>query len=148
VVDGFYLYSGRSFFVALPYHRGIIMARILAIASAGAVGSLARYWLSALVQRWTGSPFPWGTFAVNIMGSFLFGLIWTLAEERLVISSETRIILLTGFMGAFTTFSTFAFETGIYVRDSRWPMVFANIAAQIVIGIAAMLIGMGVGRQF
>ena len=64
------------------------MARILAIAGAGAVGSLARYWLSAVVQHWSGSLFPWGTFMVNIIGSFLFGLIWTLAEERLVISAE------------------------------------------------------------
>jgi fluoride exporter len=124
------------------------MARILAIAAAGAIGSLARYWLSALVQRWTGSPFPWGTFAVNIIGSFLFGLIWTLAEERLAISAETRIIVLTGFMGAFTTFSTFAFETSMFVRDSQWLLVAGNIAAQILVGITAVLIGMRVGQIF
>lgn len=124
------------------------MARVLAIAAAGAVGSLARYWLSALVQRWAGTPFPWGTFAVNIIGSFLFGLIWTLAEERLVISTEMRIMLLTGFMGAFTTFSTFAFETGLFVRDSQWMLVFGNIAAQIIIGISAVLLGIRVGQFF
>lgn len=123
------------------------MIRILGIAAAGAAGSLARYWLSALVQRWMASPFPWGTFAVNILGSFLFGLVWTLAEERLVISTETRIIILTGFMGAFTTFSTFAFETQVFLRDSQWLLMLGNIAAQIVVGLIAVFLGITAGKR-
>lgn len=124
------------------------MGNMLALALAGAIGTLSRYWLSALVQRWIGTAFPWGTFAVNMLGSFLFGLVWSLAEERKLLSAEVRVIVLTGFMGAFTTFSTFAFETAAYLRTSQWTLAVANIVAQLVVGLLAMIAGMNVSRQF
>lgn len=124
------------------------MKDLVWIALAGAVGSVARYGVSGVVQRFSGERFPWGTFAVNAIGCFLFGLVWMLAEDRLVISGRARLIILTGFMGAFTTFSTFAFETSRMLDDSQWFNAAANVAAHNVVGISFVLIGMAIGRLF
>lgn len=118
------------------------------LAVAGALGTLCRYGMSGLVQRICGERFPWGTFAVNMSGCFLFGLIWTLAEERLVISGQTRFILLTGFMGAFTTFSTFAFETSGFLQESQWLPAAGNAFGQLVVGVLFVFLGYAVGRLF
>lgn len=101
--------------------------KLLGIAVAGALGTLARYGLSGLVQRVHQSTFPWGTFAVNSLGCLLFGVVWTLAEERLLISGETRIILLVGLMGGFTTFSSYAYETSALLRDAEWMLAAGNL---------------------
>jgi fluoride exporter len=118
------------------------------LAVAGTLGTWARFGLSGAVSQWTGGMSPYGTLAVNVLGSFLFGVVWTLAEERALISAETRLIILVGFMGAFTTFSTFAFETGQLLRDAEWLKAGLNLLAQNVVGIAALLLGLAVGRQF
>ncbi|HEY4707465.1 MAG TPA: fluoride efflux transporter CrcB [Thermodesulfobacteriota bacterium] len=122
------------------------MHKLVLIALAGAAGTLARYFLGGLVQRLYGGAFPWGTFAVNISGTFLFGFVWSLAEERLVISGEARAVVLVGFMGAFTTFSTFMFETGELLRDSQFALAFGNIALQNVVGIIFLILGLAAGR--
>src|SRR5689334_21872186 len=111
------------------------------LAVAGAVGTLLRYALGGALQRWIGSDFPWGTLTVNALGCFLFGLVWMMAEERLLISGQTRFILLTGFMGAFTTFSTFAFETTGFLRDSQWLLAAANLLGQNALGLACVFLG-------
>lgn len=116
------------------------------LALAGAAGTLSRYALSGFVQWFSGEKFPWGTLAVNVVGCFLFGLIWTLAEDRLVIAGQTRFIILTGFMGSFTTFSTFGFETGEFLRDSQYWQVAGNLLANNVLGILAVLLGIAFGR--
>lgn len=122
------------------------MTKLLLIALAGGVGTLARYGMGSLVHRIFGTAFPWGTISVNLLGSFLFGLVWTLATERLVISTEARIIILTGFMGAFTTFSTFMFETGELVRGGQWLLAGGNLLLQNVIGLAAVFGGIAIAR--
>lgn len=123
-----------------------MFTKIILIAIAGAVGTLARYWLGGLAQRLSGGLFPWGTFTVNMAGCFLFGLVWSLAEERFLLSSETRLVVLVGFMGAFTTFSTFIFESGSLMRDSQWAMALGNIAIQNVVGIMFLFLGLAVAR--
>ncbi len=120
--------------------------KILLIALLGALGTLARYYLGGYIQKASGGGFPWGTFAVNMAGSFLFGFIWTLAEEKFVISAETRAVVLIGFMGAFTTFSTFTFETGALIRDAQWALAFGNIALQSFCGLALLFLGLAAGR--
>jgi len=120
--------------------------KLIAIALAGAVGTLARYGLSGLVQRFAPVGFPWGTFVVNICGCFLFGLVWTLAAERFLIGNDVRIVVLTGFMGAFTTFSTFMFESGQLMRDAEWLLALGNVAGQSVVGLVAVFAGLAVGR--
>jgi CrcB protein len=120
--------------------------RLVLVAFAGALGTLARYGLSGFVQRMAGGPFPFGTLAVNMIGCFLFGVIWTLADERLVISQDSRVVMLGGFMGAFTTFSTFIFDTGHFARQSEWMMATGNIVIQIVVGMVFLFLGITMGR--
>jgi CrcB protein len=121
--------------------------KILWIALAGAAGTLARFGLQAAVQRIGGFTFPWGTLAVNALGCLLFGIVWQLGEERLRISGEMRFIVLVGFMGAFTTFSTFAFETANLLRGAEWWLAAANFALQNTLGIALLFLGIAIGRQ-
>jgi CrcB protein len=116
------------------------------LALAGALGTLLRYALGGGVQRLIGSEFPWGTLTVNALGCFLFGVVWTMAEERLVISGQTRFIVLTGFMGAFTTFSTYAFETAGFLRDSQWLLAAGNLLGQNALGLACVFLGFTAGR--
>lgn len=122
------------------------MPKLLWIALAGALGTVARYGLSKLVQDTTKSLFPWGTFAVNIFGCLLFGVLCSAMTERFSISPQTRSIILVGFMGAFTTFSTFAFETGEFLREGEWLLAAGNLTAQNVLGVSALLVGMALGR--
>ncbi len=116
------------------------------LAVTGAVGTLARYGLGGLVQRLHQTSFPWGTLVVNGLGCFLFGLVWTLAEERLLISGETRTVILVGFMGAFTTFSTYAFETSAMLRDAEWLLAGGNLLAHNLLGLTLFFLGAALGR--
>ena len=118
------------------------------LALAGAMGTVARYGVSHLIHRSFGGHFPWGTVTVNMTGCFLFGLIWTLAEDRTVISSQSRLLLLTGFMGAFTTFSTFAFETSYFLQKAEWQSAAGNAVGQLVTGVALVFLGTATGRLF
>lgn len=124
-----------------------MFSKLALIAVLGAGGALARYGLSGLVYRITGGSFPFGTFVVNIIGCFCFGLIWPLAEERLLISSNMRMIILVGFMGSFTTFSSLIFETSELMRDSQWLLALANMGGQVIVGLAALYLGMMIGRS-
>ncbi|MBI5562969.1 MAG: fluoride efflux transporter CrcB [Deltaproteobacteria bacterium] len=120
--------------------------KILWIALAGLIGTLARWWFSGAVQRATGGIFPWGTFAVNMAGCFLFGAVWSVAEERMLISPALRIVILAGFMGAFTTFSSYMFETVSLMRDSQWFYAFGNVMLQNVTGLSCMALGLAAGK--
>ncbi len=123
-----------------------MLQKMVLIALAGAVGTLARYGLSGLIQRVSGGDLPLGTLVVNILGCFLFGLVWALAEDRLLLEEQTRMVLLGGFMGAFTTFSTFVFDTGAMVREAQWLLATGNMLVQTGVGLAALYGGIVVGR--
>ncbi|GAB6037839.1 fluoride efflux transporter CrcB [Fundidesulfovibrio butyratiphilus] len=123
-----------------------VSQKLALLAVAGVCGTLSRYWLSGVVQRLAGPGFPWGTWSVNIFGCFLFGLVWVLSEERLYLSSQARVIILVGFMGAFTTFSSYMFETTELLRGGEWIKVAGNFFGQNVVGLLAMMTGMFVGR--
>ncbi|TAH34395.1 MAG: fluoride efflux transporter CrcB [Planctomycetota bacterium] len=122
------------------------MSRLLWIALAGAAGTLARYGLQGLVQSWSGSAFPSGTLVVNALGCFLFGALWALAEERMTIGPDTRVVCLVGFLGAFTTFSSFAFETGQLLREAQWLLTAANLLAQNGLGLLCLFLGAAAAR--
>jgi len=124
------------------------MVKLVLLFITGGIGCLARFGLAGIVQRFYGGEFPLGTLAVNLSGCLMFGFVWSLAEGQLVISNESRMIILTGFMGSFTTFSTFAFESNALMRDAQWMYFTANLMLQVIVGIAAINIGMSVGRQF
>ena len=120
--------------------------RILYLAVAGAIGTLARYGLSGVVYRVTGANFPWGTLVVNLTGCFLAGVFWRLFEYRWPVSGETRIVILVGFMGAFTTFSTYILETSEFIRTAEWLNVAGNILLQNGLGVIALFAGITLGR--
>jgi fluoride exporter len=120
--------------------------KLALIAVAGALGTLARYGLGGLVQEHSGRVFPWGTVAVNLLGCFVFGVFWSSLEERWPASGETRTIILIGFMGAFTTFSTFIFETKKLMEDAQWLPAIGYFALHNVGGLAALIAGLAIGR--
>ena len=121
--------------------------KLMWLSLAGACGTVSRFAVYELAARTRWGHLPVGTFTVNIVGSFLFGLLYALAQRKLNLSSETRVILLAGFMGAFTTFSTFAFETAKMLRSEQWMMAFGNVFGQTILGVAAMVLGVIVGRM-
>jgi CrcB protein len=123
-------------------------ARLLWLCVAGAAGTLARYGLAQAINRASSGMFPWGTLVVNTLGCLLFGLVWALAEERSAISTETRVVLLVGFMGAFTTFSTFAADTGTLLRGEHPVLALANVLAENGLGLAAFFAGLALARLF
>jgi len=118
----------------------------LAIAAAGACGTLARYGLSGVAQRAAGSSFPWGTFAVNCAGCLLIGVAAGWLEGRIGVPSEVRAPVLIGFLGAFTTFSTFAFESATLLIERQWGYALANLVGQCAVGVVLVLLGLVVGR--
>ncbi len=123
-----------------------MMSKLLWLALAGALGALSRYGLAGLVQRTMGGEFPMGTMVVNIVGCFLAGAFFALSEDRVSISGETRVIVLVGFMGAFTTFSTYVLETGALLREAEWTRAAANVLIQNVVGLVAAFGGVATGR--
>lgn len=122
------------------------MSRLLLLAAAGAAGTLARYGLSNWVRGWAGSGFPWGTLAVNAVGCFLFGAILTLVREKGSISEDHATWIMVGFLGAFTTFSTFAFESGDFLRNGALGSAMLNVAANVVVGMALFFVGVWIVR--
>lgn len=122
------------------------MQKFVLIALAGGAGALSRYGLAGLVQRLAGGSFPLGTFVVNMLGCLLFGLVWGLLEERAAFGPQARVIVLTGFMGAFTTFSTFAFESVALMRAGQWLFAAVNVAGQNLIGFIVLFAGLKLAR--
>jgi CrcB protein len=120
--------------------------QLIWLGAAGAAGALARYGMALGVQRFTGTLFPWGILAVNTAGCFLFGLIFGLAEEGGLIRSDVRAVALIGFLGAFTTFSTFAFDTLNLVREERYVLAVANVLLSNALGISAVFGGLALSR--
>jgi len=115
--------------------------RIALLIVFGAVGTLARYGLQGLVQERTGSSFPFGTLVVNLLGCFLLGGIMEYALAHVTIPPEWRIGITTGFFGAFTTFSTFSWETTRMLEDGEWTRASIYVLASVIGGLAAVFLG-------
>ena len=111
---------------------------------AGALGTLARYWVGVVSVAALGTSYPFGTFFVNVLGSFLFGLAMGLPQ----IPAEWRIILLAGFLGGFTTFSAFAFENQQLLEQHQYIAFTIHIVGQNFLGIIAVLAGFAIADRF
>jgi len=122
------------------------MEKIALIAAFGALGTLARYGVATLVQRNVQSGFPYGVMAANLVGSLLFGVVWSLSEEKGWIGENARVIILVGFMGAFTTFSTFAFDNVQLARASQWAWLALNLVVTNIAGVALVFVGFRLGK--
>ena len=123
------------------------MTQALAIAAGGAIGALLRYWTSLAVHSRLGTGFPYGTLAVNILGSLLMGFLYIWLIERLAAGPALRAFLLIGVLGAFTTFSAFSMETLNLIEGGHAGKALLNIAVSITACIAAAALGIFAARQ-
>ncbi len=124
------------------------MMNVLVIGIGGFVGAVARYGIAVWIgQRW-GRSFPLGTFVVNVSGSFLIGLMMTLMAERFTENPQWRLLLIVGFLGAYTTFSTFEYETGGLLKDGEWLFAGLNVVLSVFVGFIALKLGEVMAKSF
>lgn len=121
------------------------MSNLLYIGIGGFFGAIARWGLSGLTHKLIDSTFPWGTLAVNVLGCLAIGALMFLVEDRRMLTPQIRLLVITGFLGAFTTFSTFGYETMRLFESGPGPAL-ANIGANCVIGLAAVWLGWNAAR--
>ena len=123
------------------------MGSILWVGIGGFIGAVLRHLTSDVVQRMSGGhPFPYGTLAVNAIGCLIIGLLAGLAEGRALFTPESRAMVFVGVLGAFTTFSTFSYETSTFFRDGQTFAGLLNIGAQLALGLAAVWVGSVLSR--
>lgn len=121
--------------------------KILLVMAGGSLGALCRYGTSLMAVHLFGAKFPWGTLIVNLVGCFLIGLAFALAERGLAIMNPAmRLFFMTGFLGALTTFSTFGLETVNAFREGRYLIGALNVLVNNVIGLALVFLGLFLGR--
>lgn len=119
---------------------------ILLIGIGGFCGAIARYAVDTWVTDAARTAFPWGTLAINVTGSFALGLLFALTADRGPLPEELRLPLGVGFLGAYTTFSTFALESLRLAEGGSWSLALANIGGSVLLGLAAVLLGVALGR--
>ncbi|MBN2415203.1 fluoride efflux transporter CrcB [bacterium] len=118
------------------------MLKIVLIGAGGFLGSVLRYVAGGLAQRLAGKPdFPYGTLAVNIIGCFLIGFLASLAATRQLFTPETRLFLFVGFLGGFTTYSTFGYEVFSFAHDGQFLNALVNLGLHLVAGLGAVWLG-------
>jgi CrcB protein len=122
------------------------LTRILAVAAGGALGAAARYGLNLLFVR-TFAPFPFATFFINVTGSFLIGFLATLFSEKLQLDENLRLFLTVGFLGAYTTFSTFEFETLTLVREKHLPTAMLYVSMSFAVGLIGVFAGVWLAKK-
>ena len=119
---------------------------IVLIAVGGAAGAVSRYLVDVLVSERFGGAFPFGTLTVNLTGAFVAGLLFALAIERSVLPADIRGPVMIGFLGAYTTFSTWMLESWRLIEDGALALAIGNLAGSLVLGVVAVVIGLAVGR--
>ncbi|MET0014455.1 MAG: fluoride efflux transporter CrcB [Sedimenticola sp.] len=120
---------------------------MLAIAAGGAAGALMRFWVSNGIYAMLGRGFPYGTLAVNVFGSLLMGFLYVMFIERMTVTPELRGALLVGFLGAFTTFSTFSIETLNLIEQADYMKAGLNMLISVVACVLAAWLGLVIGRE-
>jgi CrcB protein len=123
-----------------------VVEKILLISIGAVLGANARYWFSDWAgQKW-GPSFPYGTLIINITGSLLLGFFMTLATERLMVDPRWRIFFAVGFLGAYTTFSTYAYESFSLLSKGQWALGLLNLAGSTILGVVAVGLGIYLGK--
>ncbi|TWF54200.1 fluoride efflux transporter CrcB [Neorhizobium alkalisoli] len=122
------------------------MTNVVLVAVGGAIGSVFRYLVGVWAVRLFGPSFPWGTFAVNVIGSFFIGLMVEMIARRFNASAEMRVFIVTGIIGGFTTWSSFTLDTMVLLERGAALPAFAYLAGSLVISFAAIFAGLALGR--
>lgn len=125
----------------------VMFIHSLLVGAGGFLGALLRYGTNVLVLRhWPAATFPWATFAVNLVGCLLIGIVAGLAEAKAPLSTELRVFLMVGILGGFTTFSAFGFETFALLRNEAYLAAIANAGLQVVLGVLLVWLGYVIAR--
>lgn len=122
------------------------MKDILVISIGAIVGANARWILSRYAARFIGPAFPYGTLFINVAGSFIVGFFMIWATERVLLDPRWRLLIVVGFCGAFTTFSSFAFETMVYFEQGQWLLMWTNFLSNNLLCLGAAVAGMALAR--
>ena len=124
------------------------MNKVLLVAVGGAAGSVARYLVGMAALRWIGPGWPWGTLTVNIVGGFLMGAVTGWLAFRSAGQQETfRVLLATGVLGGFTTFSAFSLETALMIEKRAYAQAFTYTTASVILSVAALFAGLLIARR-
>ena len=123
------------------------MNMLLAVAAGGAVGAMGRHLVSGQVMRWMGSGFPWGTMTVNILGSFILGVLVEYLALRWSATQEMRGFLVVGMLGGFTTFPAFSLDAVLLLERGSLGPAFAYIAGNVLLSICGLFAGLWIFRQ-
>lgn len=119
-----------------------MLRTILIVGAGGFIGSVMRYLVQVLLERTSESSFPWGTFIANIAGSFIIGMVFALSQKGNLLSAEWRMFLAVGICGGFTTFSAFAYNNLIMLKEQAYGQFIWNVGGSLFFGLAAVYLGM------
>ncbi len=122
------------------------MRQLLAVAAGGAIGASLRWLMAGAVQRASGGAFPWGTFAVNALGSFALGFLFVYLLERSTTGELLRLLITVGLLGAFTTFSTYSLESIRLMEQGAFGLAAANVLGQVFVCLVLTWLGVQVAR--
>ncbi|MCK5308912.1 MAG: fluoride efflux transporter CrcB [Zetaproteobacteria bacterium] len=120
--------------------------QLLAVAAGGAAGAVLRWLMAGAVQRYSGGAFPWGTFAVNALGSFLLGFLFVWLIERSTATELVRLALTVGLLGAFTTFSTYSYESIRLLQEGEYGLAAGNVVGQVAVCLILTWLGIQLAR--
>lgn len=122
------------------------MAKLIYLVIGGMAGTLARYFLAGVVYEIFGTSFPYGTLVVNFSGCFIIGILSALADSKSLLTPNLRVLLMIGFCGAYTTFSTFILETSNLIKDGETIRALMNVLLSVIVGFVVFRIGMFLGE--
>jgi CrcB protein len=119
---------------------------LILIGLGGFAGAISRYLVDGFVVDRTGAAFPWGTLVVNLSGSFVLGLLFAMTAERAILPADIRGPVMIGFIGAYTTFSTYMLESWALLEGGSWAPALANLGGSVILGLLAVAAGLTLGR--
>jgi CrcB protein len=130
----------------ISFRENSIVRDFLVVSLGAIFGANARYIISRYAAKILGSVFPYGTLVINVTGSLIVGFFMVWASERVLLDPRWRLLVVVGFCGAFTTFSSYAFETMAYFEQGQWLLMFTNFLSNNVLCLAGALAGMALAR--